>query len=234
MKRDVRRNVIVFCDEDYTVDADVDSRKDGKFFDRKGKEIEVTMDEHKPLVYHAMTLTRPSMNFGEEGLETIYVDWKTLIPNDLEPLREMEEYAEHLSRIPRRIREGETQSSLSLMQKAYLKLLLYLERYGGRPTSQYKTKAMDEFMELFSKAITTSGASAIFPAYSGQMNEVRQKILQEWNSRENKSDKVLKAAPLVYEEFAKVEEIVGRFKLTQQERQNAETENAQQEEGQDR
>lgn len=64
MERDVKRhNIIVFCDEDYTVDANVSSRKDGKFFDRQGNEI--VIDEHKLPIYHAMSLTKPSMKFGE-------------------------------------------------------------------------------------------------------------------------------------------------------------------------
>lgn len=131
----------------------------------------------------------------------------------------MEEYASNLSKIPKRIREGEMQPSLSLMQKAYLDLLLNLDCYSKRPTSRYKTEAMDDFMNLFSKAMTTSGVSAIFPTYPKQINEMRKKILQEWRLRANRSEEVLVSAPLVYEDFGQVKEIVEEFKLREQEKQ---------------
>ena len=212
--------LLVLCDETPTInewgqridkEGNVLKEKNGKFINTKEEVVEV--DIHKRVI-NVMDLFK-NMITPSIDTDIIYVDWNTIIPEDLD----------FLSRVAKNaIREGQIDSQIlldsmkyenqNLMSKAHLETLKQAKQTKNSPSLDYKFKSMDNFIKLFTDMLEKNEITAILPTFSNEKEEMkatRNRIFQAWRyqykfEKESKGSKnLIKILP--EKTYSKYEEV---------------------------
>lgn len=183
--------LLVLCGERPTINENgerIDKKghllinKGKKYLNKKGEEVKV--NKHKQII-SGMDLLSTYMTESIKP-DMLFVDWETIVTSDLEPLYEMIKYAESEEIIPPEL-IFDAQKNESIMKKAHLDTLLQKDKHSERPSFDYKFEAMENFMQMFSSAITDNRIVSILPAYStkddDEINRARMKLLESLKYR---------------------------------------------------
>ena len=184
--------ILVLCDKRPTVNeygkridekGNTIEKVNGKWLDVHGKEIEV--DEFEKVIDGMELLSK---NITENtGSNIIYVDWETIIPSDIEPLQKMKYYAQTSQHIEPGLVSKNMKSKQSFMKKAHMDRLIYIDKNKMRPCLDYGVIAMEDFMQLFSRALELNRIVSILPTFSDKCPEeikrARMKLLNLFRHR---------------------------------------------------
>lgn len=211
--------LLVFCDEDVTLNSyneRVDKngnllRKihDGSYEDMNLKKVEV--DEHKNVI-SAIDLIMPEETESIANRDILYVNWETVVPQDIEYLQKLVQYSTTTHPLSEEmLREGLKQRD-SIMKRAHEETFHAIQ--DERPSFDYRFIAMDYFMRRLYDMMANQGIVKVLPCYSQNtepdIRTARQRILNSFMSRnrmyaKNGDETEIKIIePIEYEKFGQV------------------------------
>lgn len=210
--------LIVLCGERPTINENAKrideqgnllAKIDDKYININQEEVKV--DEYKKVI-NGMDLLYDMVTESTDT-ETIFVDWETIIPSDIQPMQEMIKVAMSTQEIsPEMILESG--KNKSFLKKAYMDTLLAVSKAEERPCFDYQFQAMEHFMQLFSDAIEKNQVVSILPTFpnadDATINNARMKIIQAWKNRNEIKAKLQRESKIEvldgisYDEFGEI------------------------------
>lgn len=212
--------LLVLCGERPTVDEyeerldeqgrSIYKKTDGTYVNGENKVV--TVDTHKNVI-SATKLQGPIITPYVNDRDMLFVDWETVIPSDIEVLRQAIAHANTTEEVPYKFFLDASKRD-SIMQQAYLNRLSEMIQTGDRPRVDFQFLAMEDFMQQFTRLIEKIGVVRILPTYPNQddsdINMARAKLITAWGDRnrmhahfgEGTSIEVL--PPVMYNEFGEI------------------------------
>lgn len=211
--------LLVLCDEDVTLNSyneRVDKegnllRKmdDGSYEDMHLNKVEV--DEHKDVI-SAIDLIMPIQTQSIENRDILFVNWETVVPQDIEYLQKLVLYSRSTEPLPvEMLQEGLKQKD-SIMKRAHEKTFHAMQ--DQRPSLDYGYISIEEFMRSLYDMIEKQGIVRVLPCYCKETNSevkiARQRILNtfmdrnEMNAKNGNESKIKIIEPIEYKEFGEV------------------------------
>lgn len=183
------KKLLVLCDESPTID------EYGNRIDEKGNliqrdtfekyEQESIMDKHKEVI-SILDLYVDIETKSTQNRDIFFVDWKTLIPEDLEFMQNIKQYGtiggSNMDFV-QLMKQQMSHNQLSLLERTALDSI----SQQSQPRIDFPLIAMNCFLENFTSVLQKSRIGTILPTFSqkvqSQQCENRRKILKTWNDR---------------------------------------------------
>lgn len=188
--------LVVLCDERPTITE-------------HGTRIGNDPDEHKRVI-NGLDLTSKMMTDSLQS-DILFVDWETIIPSNIETLREMSECAFSTDKIPVELMQKNLNKT-SFMQNIYYERLLNIS--DRRPCIDYGFMAMDDFMRGFTNILAKNGVVRVLPTFKStqipEINNPRRKLIRAWQDNNNILSRVNNIEPIellpevFYEEYGEI------------------------------
>lgn len=211
--------LLVLCDERPTINehggridekGSLLAQQENKWFNFEGKEIEV--DPYKKVI-SAIDLLNEMMTETTEP-DILFVDWETVVPSDISQLQQMKLYAQSTEEIPPQMLFDAAVKNPSLMKRAHYDRLISIDNMRMRPSFDYGPQAMDDFLGLFSRALSLNMIVSVLPTFSVQqaadVTNARWRVLQTWKNKnqmmsEHRNEpKVEVLQPMQYKDFGEI------------------------------